>query len=293
MGVGQFVTNPTFGGLGAGEYTFTVRDAGGCSRDTLIKIVQLGSLVKATVTAKTDIGCAGGNSGALTIAGSGGTEPYEYRLNAEAFQASGSFTGLAAGSYTVTVKDATGCTKDTTVAIAPNTSTGGTITPATVSPVCIGTSSLLTASTGTSYQWYRNDTLITGATEKTYSATVSGVYSVGINNGSCEVRSTNKVDLLFRECTEAVIFVPKAFTPNSDNTNDRLIPRMVKVDRLAHFRVYNRWGQLVFQTTTMGEGWDGVFKGVRQPMETYSWTLECIDANGQVVKQSGKTVLIR
>ncbi|MDQ6608377.1 MAG: gliding motility-associated C-terminal domain-containing protein, partial [Bacteroidota bacterium] len=62
---------------------------------------------------------------------------------------------------------------------------------------------------------------------------------------------------------------------------------------LRYFKVYNRWGQQVFQTNVKGKGWDGTINGLQQPSETYSWILECIDANGKSIKQSGRSLLIR
>jgi gliding motility-associated-like protein len=57
--------------------------------------------------------------------------------------------------------------------------------------------------------------------------------------------------------------------------------------------VFNRWGQIVFQTSVIGEGWDGTLKGVQQPTETYSWVLECVDNNGNLIKQGGTSILVR
>jgi gliding motility-associated-like protein len=57
--------------------------------------------------------------------------------------------------------------------------------------------------------------------------------------------------------------------------------------------VYNRWGQLVYETKTIGQGWDGTFNGQRQPVETYTWAVEGIDTDGKAIKASGKSLLIR
>jgi gliding motility-associated-like protein len=86
--------------------------------------------------------------------------------------------------------------------------------------------------------------------------------------------------------------VPTAFTPNGNNANDRLRP-LGNISTLDYFRVYNRWGNLVFQTTTIGEGWDGRYKGVEQPSDTYTWLMSGKTREGQPIKQSGKTLLIR
>src|SRR5690606_5500207 len=57
--------------------------------------------------------------------------------------------------------------------------------------------------------------------------------------------------------TQPTVFVPTGFTPNGDGLNDVLRPIAVGVQRINYFKVFNRWGQQVFQTTTNGAGWDG------------------------------------
>jgi gliding motility-associated-like protein len=68
---------------------------------------------------------------------------------------------------------------------------------------------------------------------------------------------------------------------------------MYHIQELRYFKVYNRWGQQVFQTSVIGKGWDGMINGLPQPAETYSWILECKDVNGNTIKQSGRSLLIR
>jgi gliding motility-associated-like protein len=89
------------------------------------------------------------------------------------------------------------------------------------------------------------------------------------------------------------ILLPRGFSPNADGKNDKLIPHLVGVTSLRYFRVYDRWGQLIYQTGIIGEGWDGTYKGVKQPMETYVWMAEGVDIDGNVIKRTGKTILLR
>ena len=110
------------------------------------------------------------------------------------------------------------------------------------------------------------------------------------------MRSDNSVQVRVVECApiaEANVVVPSAFTPNSNNANDYLRPIMNNIRQLTYFKVFNRWGQLVFQTNTIGSGWDGTLKGIQQPTETYTWTLECVDMDGNIIRQSGRSILIR
>jgi gliding motility-associated-like protein len=89
------------------------------------------------------------------------------------------------------------------------------------------------------------------------------------------------------------LFVPKAWTPNNDGHNDKLFPLTVNIRELKYFRVFNRWGQLVFETNVIGQGWDGVFQGKPAVMDVYTWTVEAIGVDGKYIKKAGNSVLIR
>ena len=90
------------------------------------------------------------------------------------------------------------------------------------------------------------------------------------------------------------IAVPSAFTPNGDGLNDYLYPlNAFKADNLV-FRVYNRYGQIIFETKDYTKKWDGRLNSIPQPSGTYVWTLDYVDRdNGQRVSLKGTTVLIR
>ena len=89
------------------------------------------------------------------------------------------------------------------------------------------------------------------------------------------------------------IQVPTAFTPNSDNHNDWLDVFLIGIKELKFFRVFNRWGQLLFETHDPRQLWDGNFHGKKQPAETYVWTAEGLGVNGQTIIRRGQTILIR
>jgi len=90
------------------------------------------------------------------------------------------------------------------------------------------------------------------------------------------------------------IAVPSAFTPNGDGLNDYLYPlNAFKADNLV-FRVFNRYGQIIFETRDWTKKWDGRVNSIPQPSGTYVWTLDYVNRdNGQKVSLKGTTVLIR
>lgn len=89
------------------------------------------------------------------------------------------------------------------------------------------------------------------------------------------------------------IFIPTAFTPNGDGRNEIARPVLVGMERLDYFRVYNRWGQMVYATSEVGKGWDGNFGGEPQPSGTYVFSAQAIDYTGKTVFRKGTIVLIR
>ncbi len=88
------------------------------------------------------------------------------------------------------------------------------------------------------------------------------------------------------------IVVPTAFTPQK-STNNLLYPFFTSIQKLISFKVYNKWGILVYQTGSMvSTGWDGQFNSKMHPMETFSWFAEGIDVLGGKFQSKGKTILI-
>lgn len=89
------------------------------------------------------------------------------------------------------------------------------------------------------------------------------------------------------------IFVPTAFTPNHDGLNDIIKPIYVGIKQLNYFKLYNRWGQMVFATTSMGQGWDGRLSGTLQDTNVFVFMVQGIDYTGKTIFKKGTVALIR
>ncbi len=110
------------------------------------------------------------------------------------------------------------------------------------------------------------------------------------NAFNCEDTSYHYV-LILMSCN---VSVPSAFTPNGDGLNDKLYPLNAFKASDMVFRVYNRSGQILFETRTASRKWDGRVNGMLQPSGTYVWTLDYMDiTKKQRVSLNGTTVLIR
>ncbi len=88
-------------------------------------------------------------------------------------------------------------------------------------------------------------------------------------------------------------YTPNAFTPNNDGRNDvfRAVP--AGIVKTEYFRVFNRYGQLVFETNKWLKGWDGTFQGKPQAGGAYVWILKGTDKDGKTIEQKGTVLLIR
>lgn len=89
------------------------------------------------------------------------------------------------------------------------------------------------------------------------------------------------------------IYVPAAFTPDNNGLNDRLRPVLIGFSKVNYFRIFNRWGQLLFTMNSDEPGWDGKIKNVPADIQTVVWMLEAVDVDGKIHNRQGTTVLYR
>jgi gliding motility-associated-like protein len=157
---------------------------------------------------------------------------------------------------------------------------------------CKEDSVTLDAGVATSYQWFKNGTAISGATRRTYTAKEEGDYTVVVTNSSgCS--SQPSVPALVRVPCVKGIHMPTVFTPNGDGKNDTVKPSVPGMKKFQCFKVYNRWGNLVFDNQGVLQGWDGTYKGVNQPADTYLWIVLGEDGAGKPMRATGQITLIR
>ena len=104
----------------------------------------------------------------------------------------------------------------------------------------------------------------------------------------CGTKSSNVLIKVYND-----VYIPNSFTPNNDGKNDLF--RIIAADgyKLIRFQVYNRWGQLIFNATDLSKGWDGTFKNLPQPQDTYIYELQIESAYGRIVNKKGTITLIR
>ncbi|HET9823854.1 MAG TPA: T9SS type B sorting domain-containing protein, partial [Chitinophagaceae bacterium] len=116
------------------------------------------------------------------------------------------------------------------------------------------------------------------------------LYTVEIKTASgCVTVDTQLVKIV----SHVDMLVPTAFTPNGDGLNELLRPTLMGIKELKYFRVYNRWGQLLYETKTERAGWDGTHDGGNLPTQVVVWIAEGIGVDGRTYIKKGTSTLVR
>ena len=185
----NFQTSNVFPGIGAGTYTLTVKDFTGCTSVTSVTILNFTTVTVSAIPASTY--CSSPN-GTITVVASGGVAPLQYSINANTYQANNLFTGLPAGTYTVTVQDANGCltTANATIGNFP----APTLTATTVTASCGNANGSITAnSTGgvPPLQWSING--VTFQSTNVFTGLIAGTYTVIVKDANNCTNTTTAI----------------------------------------------------------------------------------------------------
>ncbi|MBI5217892.1 MAG: PKD domain-containing protein [Bacteroidia bacterium] len=87
--------------------------------------------------------------------------------------------------------------------------------------------------------------------------------------------------------------VPELFTPNGDGKNDYILVRGWGIIELLEFRIFNRFGEMVFESKDLGNGWDGSYKGASQNIETFTYIVKVLTYNNDILSKKGFIKLVR
>ena len=141
------------------------------------------------------------------------------------------------------------------------------------------------------YFWEFGDGETSTAFAPVHEYNLTGKYTARLTASSragCSAISDLPVDVIINPLLD----VPNAFTPGRFGINSVINVRgfgIVKMD----WKIYNRWGQLIFQSTSKRQGWDGTFKGMLQPIDVYGYTLNAEFSDGKKVRKTGDITLLR
>jgi len=272
-------------GLGAETYIVTVTDAVNCTQTQTVTVTSNNTVT--LTTSSTQTGCTT-NNGTSTVLATGGITPYTYLWdNGQTTQTA---TGLDAGAYSVTVTDANGCTQTQTENV---TQTPAPIAAVYALPTTImqGDSSILTATGGITYQWSPGTGLSCyTCTNPIATPMQTTIYCVFVTDSNGCTDSTCIEITVETPCGE--IFVPNAFSPNDDGSNE-LECVMGNCIQTFHFVIYDRWGEKVFETSDINRCWDGTYKGKLMNTAVFVYFIKATLTTGEKVTKKGNISLVR
>lgn len=200
------------------------------------------------------------------------------------------------GTYTVKLKvvDSMTCnisdSTTFTLTVRPRPTAGFTFSPVTPqenTPTTYTNTSL----NAISYKWFFGDgdtSILTNPVHQFNATNDFNTCLIAYNEYGCADTSCQIVSAL----VSPLVAVPNAFSPNGDGVNDKVYVRGYAIGKML-FRIYNRWGQLVYESTDRHEGWDGKYKGTLQPMDSYAYTLEIEFTDGSKATKKGDITLLR
>jgi gliding motility-associated-like protein len=292
-----YQNNGTFQGLASQTYTINIKDAVGCSIDTIFYLPTPDPLQFSNITT-TDVNCEGAQDGTISATAIGANGEYRYFVTPGVrVNRTGVFVGFNPGTYTISVVDTLGCKLDSTVQIDLNPTPISVSTLKTDITNCngFGLDGTATAQVngGTAPYTYLWSTSPAQSTQSVNSL-APGFYIVDVTDASGCLGS-DTVEIEPGNCCQQV-FIPNIFTPNNDSRNDMFkSTNALALDiELLNFNIYDRWGNRVFNTVGINEAWDGTFRGVNaeEGVYHYYYRYRCnIDGNIYLLK--GDLTLVR
>jgi gliding motility-associated-like protein len=285
----------TINNLQAGVYNVTVTDDDGCYALSQVTLVDPQPLT--SNTAIKNIPCQNACIGEAWATPNGGTLPYQWQWNDAATQTNNPATNLCDGDYAVTITDANQCVIydtvtiiDSSIYIIPNawiakdTIYEGQSVQIHSNYYGINYHYSWTPSTGLNNSNIYNPTASPNYTT-TYYLTITDQYG-------CVWFDSIFIYVIDVICEEPYVFVPNAFTPDGDGKNDILYVRS-SVGYEMEFRIFNRWGEIVYESFNKENGWDGSFKGKKLEPGVFDYYLIFTCYNREIFTKKGNITLIR
>jgi gliding motility-associated-like protein len=285
---GQFANQP------AATYTVIVTDNNLCADSTNVIITEPTQLT--TTMAAIDVSCYGYTDGQVIAVANGGTPLYNYTFSTGIQNSNGIVVGLAPGNYNVTVTDGNGCTTSQSATILEPAPVEVIALPAGTQ-VNLGESLPLQVTTNqtgnATYYWQPSQGLTCYDCD---APTFNGIYTTtyyvtAYTAGGCTGTSSITVTVI----PNYNLYIPNAFTPNGDGTNDtwKIFGNMAGLKQM-NVKVFNRIGEKVFESNDINFEWDGTYLGKIAPNGVYTYVAEFVWLNNHSDNRyKGSVTLLR
>lgn len=276
--------------VGTGAYTVHLTDSFACTATATINVAQPAKLSASPIVTIPPT-CSYSKDGMITLSASGGTAPYNYYWNSGANAQH--IEHLDNGDYHVIVEDANHC-KDSLdfhfntpllqvyAGLDYSIFAGETVHP----------EPMLNTNAPLVYSWTPEINILgEHSLHASLSPKKSTTYTLTIQDmKGCKASDELLVNV--KVLTDLPVY--NAFTPNKDGNNDVFSLKMFNDKiQLEELSVYNRYGQKVYATRSILEGWDGTFQGEEQEIGTYIYEIRFLDANGDEHIKKGDIILMR
>ena len=268
----------------------------GCTVEDSVSVFMVGD----QATIQGDFTACYGDTVSLSVLNPNPTFNYQWQSNAQLLSGQGtsSVEFIITAGTTVSVSAATpsGCFAQDTVQVAVSALNASTIeATATPAVVLVGTNVQLNASpvnAGYNYSWTPNLGL-SNANIHNPNAFVEATttYNVAVSDGDCIQQDSVTVRVVDFICGRPTVYVPNAFTPNLDQANDWLYVRGNFITEL-NFKVFDRWGELVFETQDQSIGWNGYYKGKKVDPAVFVYYLRTVCEGGEVYFEEGNITVL-
>ena len=277
-----------FTGLAIGNYTITTKTGSGCTSTAAITIKTPPNPPTTPVLFVKQPDCKT-TTGTISVLTPKGTN-FSYSLDNITYQLSPDFSKQVTGTYTIYVKDTTLCISNavTNVLTQPSHPTASfSYAPTEITilnPEVSFTNSSKNAST---YKWNFDDggKMSVQASTSHVFPSIPNVYFVKLtaSNGSCSHDTTIAVTII----EKPIIYIPNSFSPNSDEINNTFSPVIgggISNENYSMY-VYNKWGELIFESHNREVGWDGTYNNKICAPGTYIWKIEYRENSGAKAKK--------
>ncbi|MGC6413593.1 MAG: gliding motility-associated C-terminal domain-containing protein, partial [Bacteroidia bacterium] len=286
-------TTATASNLKKGTYKLIVKDIYGCS-DSASYAVHEPTKVSIIERRIKDAVCYGYADGEIWTQSQGGTPPYNYLWNSSPPQFTFNATNLLAGDYKLIVKDIYGCSDS----IEATINEPEEVIPTIVEPLLTmkGMNVKLNVDVDPEgpvyyYQWEPDDIFKEFATNSNPVITLNEASDIKVtvtNQAGC----IGKDSITMQVIQPLSEILPNAITPNGDGLNDIFKPN--DYFELLDLKIYNRWGQMVYESQGSQLGWDGTFAGEKVPAGVYVYVIQVrLKYTDQVISHSSNITILK
>jgi gliding motility-associated-like protein len=281
-----------YNNIAAGDYSVTVTDQDGCSITREMTIQNLN--IELSVLSTTPSIC-GDNNGTVSIGVVSDFPDYTFDWGPIIHFNNNSATQLSAGDYSVNVNtDNCIATIDFTIDEIPGPDACFEIEYPYGNGINIPITFKNCTENSENWIWSFGDFGTSNSENSTHKYTSEGEFIVTLV-ASNEFGCKDSVSKIITIIGDTDVFIPNSFSPNQDGNNDIFIPVMREVNSKGYsLKIFNRWGELVFVSYNIEQGWDGTIGGIPVEMgSTYSYIIFYENLNGRKLMKKGSVTIIK